>query len=114
MSCPCIWSGLTYINYVQLSTKRVLFFPHLQIFVHIIFLEGPKVIFCSVSQHVQLCLLMVIVEYIISSNFRSLLSLSSCHPDVFLERTVEWVSDLYFFTVVPSFYYQLVSVSVDV
>ena len=40
------------------------------------FLEGPKVIFCLVSKHDQLCLLMVIVEYNIASNFISLLSLS--------------------------------------
>ena len=74
---------------------------------------GPKVIFCLVSKHDQLCLLMVIV-YSISCNFRFLLSLSSCHPDVFLKRTIEWASDLYFFTVVPRFYYQLFSISVDV
>ena len=78
------------------------------------FLEGPKVIFCLVSKHDQICLLMVIVEYNIASNFISLLSLSWCHPDDFVNRTVQWVSDLYFFTVVPRFYYQLVCVSVDV
>ena len=78
------------------------------------FLEGPKVVFCLVSKHDQLFLLIVIVEYIISSNFRSLLSLSSCHPDFFLKRNVEWINDLYLFTVVPCFYYQLVYVGVDV
>ena len=62
--------------------------PHLQSFVHIIFLEGPKVIFCLVSKHDQLCLLMVIIEYNIYSNFRMLLSLSSCHPNVFLKIIV--------------------------
>ena len=110
-----ITKALTFfkIEYI-VSTELVLFLPHLQSFVHIILLEGPKVMFCLVSKHDQLCLFMVIVECSISSNFRLLLSLSSCQLGVFLKIIVEWVSDLYFFTVVPRFFYQLVYGIVDV